>query len=128
MALDPGKLRHRVRIEELISPVDSNGDPLRGEQGELIGKVWTPIANPMVWASIEPLSVRDFIQSAVTQSEVSARIEMRYRPGLHDGMRFVHVRNGIDAAIYNPAGGLPDRDSGLEYITFPVKQGVNTGE
>ena len=37
-------------------------------------------------------------------------------------MRIVHKTK-----IYNPAGFLADPDSGLEYVTVPVTQGVNEG-
>ena len=43
-------------------------------------------------------------------------------------MRFVHVVNGVDGAIYNPAGILPDLNSLQEYLTIPCGQGVNSGQ
>ena len=123
MALQAGKLNKRVRIEYLTSPLDSHGDPLRGEQGELLAQVWTPLAT--VWAAIEPLSAREFMQSASEQSQVVARIQIRYRDDVTAAMRLVHVSTG---KVYNPAGFLPDKDSGTEYMTIPVSQGVNDGE
>lgn len=112
-ALKSGKLRHRVTIQRPVS----TQDPQTGAQ--VID--WQTIAT--VWASVEPLSVREFIQSQATQSEVTARITIRYRPGLDATMRFLHRGN-----IYNPAGMLPDAVSGQEHITIPVKQGVNDGD
>ena len=126
MALDSGLLRHRVRIEELVSPVDSFGDPLRGEQGEILDPVWTLVAP--AWAAIEPLSGREFIQSAALQAEITTRIVTRFREGITAAMRFVHEKNGVDYAFYNLHGVLPDKDSGQEYITFPASQGVNNGQ
>jgi SPP1 family predicted phage head-tail adaptor len=120
MALAAGRLRHRVRIDQLVAPVDSFGDPLRGEQGEILDPVWTELAT--VWAAIEPLSAREFVQSAATQSQVVARIVIRYRDDITAAMRLVH-----GAKVYNPAGLLADKDSGIEYLTIPVTQGVNDG-
>lgn len=112
MALAAGKLRHRVRIEEFYSSLDSDGVMQEG---------WALWA--VVWAAVEPLSAREFIQSAQVQSSVVARITIRYRPGLSHTMRIVHRDR-----IYNIAGVLPDAVSGLEYITLPVSAGVNEGQ
>lgn len=112
-AVKAGRLRHRITIQEQ----QQTQDP---ETGAII-VTWVTIAT--VWGSVEPLSVREFIQSQATQSEVTARITIRYRAGLNASMRFVH--RGI---VYNPAGMLPDAESGIEHITIPVKQGVNDGE
>lgn len=80
--------------------------------------VWTNIP-----ASIEPLSAREFIQSQAEQAQVTARITIRYRDGLVPTMRILHK-----SRIYNPTGFLEDKDSGIEYITIPVSEGVNDGE
>ena len=48
---------------------------------------------------------------------------MRYRAGLLPSMRLVHR-----GEIFNIAGLLPDKASGLEYITIPVSAGVNDGQ
>lgn len=115
--LESGRLRHRLRIER---PVYSQ-DPDTGEQTlnwELVGKVW---------AAVEPLSAREFIASQATQSEVRARVVIRYRD-ISPTWRFVHRKAGKDL-IYNIAAGeLSDKDSGLEYLTIPVSTGVNSGE
>lgn len=126
MAFAAGRLRDLVRIEQLVSPVDSHGDPLRGNQGQLIDQVWTPIAT--VPACIEYLSAREFIQSAETQSRVTARIVIRFREGMTAALRLVQIKDGSDYKIFNPEGFLPDKDCGREYLTSPVSEGVNTGE
>lgn len=112
MSLAAGKLRHRVRIEEFRSDLDSNG---------AVQEMWTLWAE--AWAAIEPLSAREFIQSAQAQSSVVARITIRYRPGLSHTMRIVHR-----GRIYNIAGVLPDVVSGIEYVTLPVSEGLNQGQ
>jgi SPP1 family predicted phage head-tail adaptor len=122
---DPGRLRHRGRFESKVYPTDSHGDPLRGEQGELLDPVWTLVVR--TWVAIEPLSVREFIQSAAMQSEVNTRIVARFREGLTAAMRFVHEKRGVDYAFYDLHGVLPDAESGEEYITLAASRGVNEG-
>lgn len=122
MSLEPGKLRHRIRIDEYVDVIDSAGDPLRGPQGEFL-KEWVEVAT--VCAAIEPLSAREFVQSQAMQSQVTARIIMRHRSGLDAAMRIVHLATG---KIYNPAAFLTDKESGLEYLTVPVSEGVNEGQ
>ncbi|WP_286068806.1 phage head closure protein [Stenotrophomonas sp. 57] len=112
MSLPAGKLRHRVLIQQQVTTRDGDGV----EQ-----TAWVDVAT--VWASIEPLSAREFIQSGQTQSAATARITMRYRGGLLPSMRLVHR-----GEIFNIAGLLPDKVSGLEYITIPVSVGVNDGQ
>jgi len=107
-----GKLRHKVTIQ---AP-GLTQDPVTGEM--LPG--WTDLAS--VWASIEPLSARDFIAAQANQSEITARIVIRYREGILPTMRILHR-----GKVYAIQGALPDAHSGLEYITLPVSEGVSDG-
>lgn len=107
-----GKLRHRVTIQR----PGQTQDP---ETGELLPG-WTEVAT--VWASVEPLSAKEFIAAQAGQSEVSARILMRARSDIEPTMRIKHRGN-----IYNIHGGLPDPNSGRHWITLPVSRGVNDG-
>ena len=111
MSLEAGRLRHRVAIERIV--IDQ--DPVTGALTE----TWTEIAK--VWAAVEPLSAREFVQSAAGQSEVTARITIRTRD-IHATDRIIHR-----GTVYNIRGVLADKDSGLEYITLPVGTGVNEG-
>lgn len=111
MSLDPGQLRHRITIQQKESVQDSNGDTVDD---------WSDFAT--VWAACEPVSVRDFIASRAEQSELSARFVIRYRDDIDASMRIIHR-----GAIYNIAGVLPDKESGLEYVTIPCRAGVNAG-
>ena len=111
MSLAAGDLRHRVLIQQQVTTRDDDGVQTTN---------WVDVAT--VWASVEPLSAREFIQSGQDQAAVTARITIRYRAGLQPSMRLVHRDQ-----IYNIAGLLPDKVSGLEYITIPVSAGVNDG-
>lgn len=113
MALKAGRLRHRVDIQARQDVQDPNtGD---------VTPTWVTVW-PNVPAAIEPLSAREFIAAQAVQSQVVARITMRYRQGLDASMRILHK-----STVYNIAGLLPDKDSGLEYFTVPVSAGVNNG-
>lgn len=107
-----GKLRHRVTIQL----PDYTQDPITGE----MTPSWVEFAK--AWASIEPLSAREFIAAAATQSKISARIVIRYRTGIDATMRILHR----DKA-YNIEGVLADKVSGLEYLTLPCSEGVTDG-
>lgn len=108
-----GALRHRVDIQ---SPVHTQNTTT----GEIV-TTWTT-THSSVPAKIEPLSAREFMQSKADQSEISARITIRYRAGLTADMRILH-----GSVVYNPAGFLGDKKSGTEYLTIPCSEGVNEG-
>lgn len=112
MALRAGNLRHRVTIQQPGTTRDPNtGESIPG---------WVDVAT--VWASVEPLSAREFIAASATQSKVSARIVMRHRADVTAGMRITHR-----GRLYNIEGDLPDNESGLEWLTLPVSEGVSDG-
>lgn len=117
MSIEAGRLRHRVKIQSKTETQDSNGD---------IEISWATVAS--VWAAIEPLSAREFIAASANQSQVVARIIIRYREDVTALMRIVHSRPGKSDVIYGIAGVLPDMDSGLEWLTLPVTTGVNDGQ
>jgi SPP1 family predicted phage head-tail adaptor len=124
--IDSGRLRHRVRIEQLEDALDTSGDSLQDPETGVVTQTWEEVAT--VWAAIEPLSSKEFIQSQTTQAQIVARITIRYRAGLDAAMRLVHVRTGVANVIYNPAGFLADKDSGYEYLTIPCSMGVGEGQ
>lgn len=102
------KLRHRITIEHRAL----TQNPVTGEMTE----GWSVLADK-VPASVEPLSTREFIAASAGQSEVTARIVVRYRDGLDSTMRAIHR-----GKVYEFAGPpLADPNSGLEYQTIPVR-------
>lgn len=106
-----GRLRNRVSLQRY----EATQDP---DTGDTIQQ-WVEAAK--IWAAIEPISGREFIAAAASQSKVTTRIVIRYRTVTHD-MRIVHGEK-----IYNIEGVLPDKDSGIEYITLVASEGVNNG-
>lgn len=110
--LDAGVLRHVIKIQEPIGIQDEFGS---------IVNTWVDVF-PLVYASIDPLSAREFIAASNLENKISARITIRYRPGITGKMRILH-----GSKVYNIEGVLPDVDSGLEYLTIPCSEGVNDG-
>ncbi|WP_440060574.1 phage head closure protein [Pseudomonas syringae] len=108
-----GDLRHRVTLQKQVTAQDQ-------QTGAMLPATWVDFAT--VWASVEALSARDLIAAQGVQSEVVARIVIRYRPGVDATMRALHR-----GRIYNIHGALPDAKSGLEYLTLPVSEGLNNG-
>lgn len=123
MSLAAGRLRHRVLIEQLLPLRDSNGDVLQDAVTGEVQREWQEVAT--VWAAVEPLSAREFIAAQATQSKVTTRITMRAR-ALNPAMRLVHMlSSAVRGTVYNIEGLLPDRDSGMEYMTIPCSAGVS---
>lgn len=112
MTLDTGKLRHRVTLESPTEDQDA-------ETGAVV-MVWS--AEATVWAAIEPISVRDFIAADERQSRVTARIVIRHRSDVDASWRVTH-----GGKVYQIVGVLADQDSGREFITLAVGEGVNPG-
>lgn len=111
--MQAGKLRHRVTIESLAETQD-------GTTGA-ISQAWSTVAT--VWAAIEPLSGREFLAAQETQSQIVARVVIRYRSDVTAKMRIAH-----GSELYNVHGVLPDKVSGREYLTLMVSRGVNDGQ
>ena len=71
-----GKLRQRVTIQDKSVAQNTYGE-------EVI--TWTDFA--IVWAAVEPLRGREFMEGKQITAEVSTRIRIRYRSGILPEMR-----------------------------------------
>jgi SPP1 family predicted phage head-tail adaptor len=111
MPLDAGLLRHRLTFQSLTRYLDTDGDTVED---------WLTAFT--VWGAVEPLSAREFVSSQAVQSEVVARMTIRYRADVDPKMRILHR-----GQVFAIAGVLPDKESGLEYLTLAVSQGVSPG-
>ncbi|AYN09529.1 phage head closure protein [Pseudomonas putida] len=109
-----GRLNHLITIEHKVTP----RDPVTLEFGE---PEWQKFAK--VYAEVSPLSTRDLIAAQAAQSEATARMVIRYRPGVLSTMRILY--RGELYSIEGPP--LEDAKSGLEYLTIMVSKGVKDG-
>ena len=109
MTLAAGKLRHRVTIQQAVETQDPDTGAVTVE--------WVLYAER--WAEYVAQSVREFIAASAVQSEVKGRFTVRADEGIVPSMRVIH--RGKAFAIL---GVMPDPDSGLEYMTLAVSEGV----
>lgn len=89
-----GDLDQRVTVErKTAGAVDDWGQP--------IPDAWTPLGT--VWAAVEPLAGREYIAAQAAQSEVTARIRIRWRPDVDSQVRVVHRGKQYDVqAVIEP--------------------------
>lgn len=71
-----GRLRHRVVIQERAGTQDAYGQ----EEDS-----WTTVDT--VWAAVEPLRGREFLEAQREGAEVTTRIVMRHQDGVVPAMR-----------------------------------------
>ena len=109
MTLAAGKLRHRVTIQRQVEAQD----PKTGA----VSVTWQLYAER--WAEYVASSVREFIAAAAVQSEVKGRFTVRTDELITADMRVIHR-----GKAYGILGVMPDPDSGLEYMTLAVSEGV----
>lgn len=76
--VNASKLRHRITIQHKVETKNEWNEPVIE---------WREFAT--VWASVEPISGREFWASRQVQSEVTHRIRLRYLPGVDSTMRIL---------------------------------------
>lgn len=105
-------LRHRVTLQARTE--------VRGDQGSL-SYTWAD------WLADEPaqvtfLSGREFIAAQSNQSQIMARVAIRWREGVDGSMRLIH-----EGVTYNVTAVLPD-PSTRRWLTLMIAGGVNDGQ
>lgn len=78
--MEAGSLRRRVTIQQRVAAVqDSYG-------AEAV--CWADVAT--VWAAVEPILGREFVEARQLTAELTTRIRIRYRAGITPAMRVLH--------------------------------------
>lgn len=98
-----GRLRHLVDIEKQTETRSATGDVI---------VTWTAVASD-VWAGIEPLRGREYFAAKQFNSEIEARIILRYRDDVTAKMRIVH---GSDEYYIDSIINLNARDRELHLM------------
>jgi SPP1 family predicted phage head-tail adaptor len=116
--LSAGQLRDRVTIQQRITTINSSGEQVSN---------WEEVAfsangDGKFWASVVPMSARELLAAEAVKSEVKSRVVMRYNANVTAQMRLV-----LDGAYFNIAGIIRDPETGMEWMTLPVSQGLNEG-
>lgn len=101
--LDAGDLRQIIAIHKLTNIQQDDGSML---------ETWL-VVSPLVYASCDPLSAKEFAVNQTTEHKISHRFTIRYRDGVDPKDRIVYRNKN-----YNIEGVLPDADSGIEYLTL----------
>lgn len=111
MPFKTGILRHRITIQRNAV----TQDPTTGEM--VTG--WADLAT--VWANVRPLSTRDVLAAAASNSEVRGKMMIRWRGDLGEAtkLRVLH-----DGRTYRVIGYREDAGSGREHLTLDVTDGV----
>lgn len=109
-----GKLRHRITIEQLVTSLDSDGATVED---------WVAVFSRPIPAEVVASSGREFIAASATQSKISTRMKIRFRPEIAPNMRALHRTE-----VYNIEAVLPDPDSRMRYLTLMCSSGVSPGQ
>ena len=96
-----GDLDQRVTVERLQGGVDELGQPLPD--------TWAPVFT--AWAEVSPLVGREYLAAAALVAEVTARIRMRYRPGVTSQDRVIH-----GGTVYGVTSVADVRSGGRELV------------
>jgi SPP1 family predicted phage head-tail adaptor len=95
-----GKLRQRVTIQSKTVTRSTYGE-------EVV--TWSDLDE--LWASVEPLSGREFIEGQALQAAVTSKIRIRYRDTVGPTMRAVYGDHTYDILAV-----LPDENSKREML------------
>ncbi len=98
-ACHAGTMTKRVLFKSPPATTDSFGEP---------STTWTDVKT--VWASVEPLSGREFLQAQASQSEVTHKIIIR-ASGITANMRAVY-----DGRTFEIASVMNQREQGAIYV------------
>jgi head-tail adaptor len=112
-----GHRRRWLYFETFFAENDSDGKLVEN---------WIPAfdtGNPMPFR-VEPLSGTEFIASAAKQSKVTHRLTGSYRTGFESGAK-MRATDRANGQIFNIEAVLPDRDSGIRYLTLLASSGVS---
>lgn len=92
-----GLLRHRVVLQRGSASQDSFGG---------VSQTWS--AAGTVWAAVEPLSGREFLDSKLIEAEITTRIRIRRRSGVTEGHRITWTEPGGAAHNYEVQAVIED--------------------
>lgn len=70
--MNPGALRHRITFQKQVETQNDYGEEI---------KEWIDVKT--VWASVNPMSAKEFFAAEKTNSEVTHKIYMRFIRGLN---------------------------------------------
>jgi SPP1 family predicted phage head-tail adaptor len=105
-----GAMSRRVELRNFTTVQDSFGELIR---------TWSTFAT--VWASILPLSGREFLAAQQVNAEDIRKIVIRYRTDVNVVTR---IKSGTSEYDIQSVANLEDRNTWLELICKLIKPGV----
>jgi SPP1 family predicted phage head-tail adaptor len=80
--IDPGQLRHQVKLQQFVETVTAGGGRTKG---------WSDLSeNPTVWAAVEPLDGTERFRAQAVDARMSHRVTMYYHPDVTAKTRILH--------------------------------------
>ncbi len=99
--MNPGKLRHRITIQQLTTVTTENGFEI---------ETWSDVAT--VWSARRGLLGREYYSAATIQAESDLVYTIRFRLGITSGMRIIDGMSTLN--IKSPPIDPDDRKKRLE--------------
>jgi len=106
-----GELRQRVTLQEATEVRDSFGE---------VTKTWSDVAT--VWASVETLSGREFLEARQLQRATTVRVVIRWREGVTPAMRVRWTDAGGTLHTYDVDAVIPDGTQRRQLTLMCVEQ------
>ena len=101
-----GRYRHRVVIQEKVVERNDYGE-------EVI--TWSPVAT--VWADVQPIRGREYLETRQEQADVTHRVFLRWRSGMTPTMRLVFKNRVMEIeSVVDPG----ERRIGVEVVCREV--------
>ncbi|NIA89944.1 phage head closure protein [Rahnella aceris] len=98
--MEPGRLRHRVRIEVKTDERDDHGQPIG----------WRSVAESVA-ADIRSVSGKEFISGSAERTSVTTKIFMRYRDDIRaTTTRFIEIVGRGSGRVFIVTAPLPTRE------------------
>lgn len=111
MALQAGRLRHRIVFENPTEAEDEFGEPV---------KTWQAIPDGECWARKEDLSGRELFQAQQISAEITTQFTIRYRTDIDARMS---IRYGEQ--FYHIQGAPQDPDGLREHLVILCARSMN---
>lgn len=108
------RLRHRITIQSQVQTQDLDA-------GGAVIVTWSTLVADEP-AEVVPVSGREYLQAGAMQTEIAARMTIRWRDGIAPTQRVL-----FDGRYYDIQAVLPD-PSARRWLTLMVSAGVSDGD
>lgn len=110
-AIDPGMLRHRVRVQR-------NAQTVRNDYGEIIPESWTTVAT--VWADVRPIAAKETTEGDRVEGRITHKVLTHYRTDITPAMRMVMIADGNRVLNIRDIRDLGGQHRGMQILAEEV--------